>query len=121
MNRHLATTLAREAANGSVDDCLREVQRLADQGRLPEAAALCQAHLRDEGASASAFFWLGMVHDAAGQPESASDCYRKAVYLQPDHTDALWHLALLAEKVGDAAQARGWRRRAERVAERSRR
>ncbi|MBI3414705.1 MAG: hypothetical protein HY043_05195 [Verrucomicrobia bacterium] len=122
-NGHAATSqpFSNALELATADDRLLDVQRLADQGRLPEAAARCQAHLREQGPSANAYFWLGVVHDAAGQPESASECYRKAIYLQPGHTEALWHLALLVEKIGEAQQARGWRRRAERVTERSRR
>lgn len=111
--------LAPAAADVSSDNSLREVQRLADLGRLQEATALCQAHLRDQGINADALFWLGILHDAVGRADSARDCYRKVIYLQPDHAEALSHLALLAEKAGDNAQARGLRRRAERVAERS--
>ena len=96
------------------------IQKLADQGRLREAAELCQTHLREEGATATAYYWLGVVHDAAGKLDLASDCYRKAIYLKPDHAEALWQITLLAEKRGQREEARRWRRRAERVEARGR-
>jgi chemotaxis protein methyltransferase WspC len=40
------------------------------------------------------------------------------VYLEPDHYEALCHLALLAEQAGDAPQAATLRRRAGRIFER---
>lgn len=95
---------------------LEEAQRLADQGRLTEAAALCEALLRDGGPSADAYYLLGLVHDAGRNPDSARDCFGKAVYLQPDHYEALVNLALLADQRGEPHDARRWRQRAERVA-----
>jgi chemotaxis protein methyltransferase WspC len=41
------------------------------------------------------------------------------VYLQPDHYDALCHLALLAEQNGDPVQAAAFKQRAARVYQRS--
>jgi len=89
-------------------------RRLADQGKLKEAAILCQAHLRMEPASAQAWYLLGLVSDARGKPE-ASECYRKALYLNPSHYETLLQLALLSEKSGDAARARTFRQRAARI------
>ena len=105
----------------AVDPCLLEIERLANQGRLEAAATLCRTHLRERGDSAATYFWLGMIHDAAGKIEVARDSYRKAVYLQPNHAEALWHLALLAEKHDSSGEAHRWRRRAERQQQRSRR
>lgn len=107
----------RVAATGSAPaNRLEDAQRLADQGRLTEAAALCEALLRDSGPSADAYYLLGLVHGAGRDPDSARDCFGKAVYLQPDHYEALVNLALLADQRGEPHDARRWRQRAERVA-----
>ncbi len=63
---------------------LERAKVLADAGRLPEAAAVCEAYLREHGPSAQAYYLLGLVRDAGGD-SSAIDCYRKALYLEPDH------------------------------------
>jgi chemotaxis protein methyltransferase WspC len=93
---------------------LELASRLADAGRLAEAAKACEAHLREYGASAAAWYLLGVVRDAMGE-ERAADCYRKVIYLEPNHPEALMHLALLAEKTGDTAGARRFQLRAHRV------
>ena len=93
---------------------LEEARRLADAGRLPEAAALCNAHLRHSLDCAEAYYLLGLVREAGGDL-SAMECYRKALYLQPDHYETLLQMAALAEKNGDSARARTLKRRAQRV------
>jgi chemotaxis protein methyltransferase WspC len=93
---------------------LAVARSLADAGKLAEAAEICRMHLLRHGASAAAYYLLGLVHDAHDQTE-ASDYYRKALYLEPDHADSLWQLALIAQKNGDLAQAREFKRRAQRA------
>jgi len=93
---------------------LDAARQLADAGRLAEAVAICDAHLRKEGPSAQAYCLLGILHDASGDPK-ASDYYRKALYLEPNHYETLLHLSLLLEKNGDNAGARAFKRRAERA------
>lgn len=93
---------------------LAEAERLADQGRMAEAAACCEKHLRSHGPSATAFFLLGLVSDVAQRQKEAIDLYRKALYLEPGHNAALVHLAFLLEKQGDAANAQRLRDRARR-------
>jgi len=94
---------------------LDEAVRLADQGLLVEAASCCEAHLRQHGPSAKAFYLLGLVRDAAGNPTDASNCYRKALYLDPVHHETLVHFAFLVEQQGNSAAAQVLRNRARRV------
>ena len=93
---------------------LETARRLADAGRLKEAAEICEAHLRESRASAQAYYLLGLVRDAGGEP-GAIDCYRKALYLEPNHYESLLQMALLLQKNGDAARARAFKSRAQRI------
>jgi chemotaxis protein methyltransferase WspC len=95
---------------------LEPARRLADAGRLKEAAELCETFLRDQGPSAQAFYLLGLVLDAAGQ-SGALDYYRKALYLEPNHYEALMQMALWSQKCGNSARARTFRLRAQRARE----
>ncbi|HET9374612.1 MAG TPA: CheR family methyltransferase [Chthoniobacterales bacterium] len=104
--------------NNLVPD-LAFAQQLADQGRLREAAEICEVVLREQGPSAHAFHLLGLIRDCAGDQYQANEFYRKALYLEPDHYDSLIHLALLADKNGDRAAAEAWKNRAHRVLERT--
>ena len=96
---------------------LEVVTRLADTGRLAEAREACEAHLREHGASAAVYYLLGLVRDSLGDLRGAAESYRKVIYLDPDHPEALLHLALLAEKQGDPAAARRLITRLRRVEE----
>jgi chemotaxis protein methyltransferase WspC len=95
---------------------LSQASELANQKRFVEAIALCERSLREKGPSAPAYCLMGMICQAAGDRGRAEDCFRKAVYLDPNHDEALLALALLAEHRGDRTAAAGFRRRAERTA-----
>jgi chemotaxis protein methyltransferase WspC len=94
-------------------------ERLADKGQLGEAAEICEISLREQGPSARAFHLLGLIRDCAGDQHQASEFYRKALYLEPDHYDVLIHLALLKDRSGDGAAAKALKNRARRVLERA--
>jgi chemotaxis protein methyltransferase WspC len=93
---------------------LETARRLADAGRLKEAAEICEAHLRESRVSAQAYYLLGLVREAGGEP-GAIECYRKALYLEPNHCESLLQMALLLQKSGDAARARAFKSRAQRI------
>jgi chemotaxis protein methyltransferase WspC len=92
-------------------------EQLADKGQLEEAAEICEVSLHEQGPSARAFHLLGLIRDCEGDQHQASEYYRKALYLEPDHYDVLIHLALLKAKSGDGAAAKALKNRARRVLE----
>jgi chemotaxis protein methyltransferase WspC len=94
---------------------LAEIQRLADAGRLREARTQGEALLAQRGASAPLLFLLGVVAEVSGDTARAEELYRKTVYLEPGHTEALAHLAARAELNGDLRAARSYRERAQRA------
>lgn len=95
---------------------LKLAHRLADEGRLKEAVQVCEDYLKKEP-STEAFYLLGVIHDAGGNTEKAGACYRKALYLDPEHYESLMHLSYFAEKGGDSATAQNLRARAQRIKE----
>jgi chemotaxis protein methyltransferase WspC len=90
---------------------LAQAAELANQERFGEAIAACEQHLRLKGPAPAAYHLMGMIYQAAGDRRRAEDCFRKTVYLDPAHDEALLALALLAERRGDPAAAAGFRRR----------
>ncbi|BAL27274.1 CheR family methyltransferase [Azoarcus sp. KH32C] len=84
---------------------LEHAGRLADQGRLEEAALCCGRYLQTHAFSAPAHHLLGVIRAASGDLASAAAHYRKALYLDPQHPDTLLHFALLLERQGDASGA----------------
>jgi chemotaxis protein methyltransferase WspC len=65
------------------------------------------------------WYLLGLIADAQGEAALALAHYRKTLYLEPGHYEALTHLAALLEVQGDTDGARRLMRRAERASQRS--
>jgi chemotaxis protein methyltransferase WspC len=91
---------------------IAEIQNLADAGDFERALALCEAHLRANGPGAESCYLRALIHDAKNEIASAVEWYRKVVYLEPQHSEALLHLALLYDRQGNPAAAAQLRRRA---------
>jgi chemotaxis protein methyltransferase WspC len=108
----VTTSDAAEAQPAAADGpaSLDDARQFADQGRFEEAIELCAAHLRVHGPSADLFCLLGVVHDASGHADEAEANYRKALYLDPRHEEAVTHLALLAERRGSSEAEVLWSR-----------
>lgn len=103
------------AATGqAAQTSLREIAALADLGRVRDAMAKCLAHIEIHGASADALHLQGLLLDAEGQSRQAQAAYRKALYLDPNHREALLHLAALVASDGDHEGARRLQARAAR-------
>jgi chemotaxis protein methyltransferase WspC len=98
---------------------LAEIARAADAGRLAEVPAAAERHMAEFGPSPDAFYWLGLAHDAADAVEDAMRNYRKALYLAPDHQQALAQLRLLQQRLGDHSGAKALADRLDRLAKRS--
>jgi chemotaxis protein methyltransferase WspC len=96
-------------------DWITAAQQLADRGDLAEAMQLCDRNLNAAGPCAQAFYLKALLHDAFGQSTEAITHYRKALYLDPSHQDALVHLGAALLQDGDTANAQNLFDRAERL------
>ena len=105
---------APEAPAGETDT-LEQVSHYLELGRLNEAATLCEDYLKKNPESGDAYYYLGLISQRKGSPGGAESLLKKAVYLDPAHHLALARLAELAEKRGDSAQAKDYRRRQKRA------
>lgn len=106
------------AKQGNPDSLLERANRLADQGTIDDASEAFHAYLGLVPDSAHAHFMLGLLNEQRHDDKAAEVYLRRAVYLEPNHYDALCHLALLAERRGHDGTARNYRNRAARVFER---
>jgi chemotaxis protein methyltransferase WspC len=97
------------------DDWIAAAQQLADRGNLTEAMQLCDRNLNAAGPCAQAFYLKALLHDACGQGTEAIAHYRKALYLDPSHQDALVHLGAALLTAGDTSSAQHLFDRAERL------
>ncbi|WP_395608905.1 CheR family methyltransferase [Pseudomonas sp. B22129] len=116
--RPFSTTRAQvvpiKAAQSDAGDLLSRIATLANEGKSAEARAACEQYLSNHPPAAQVFYWLGLLSDVAGSALEAQGYYRKALYLEPQHPQALMHLAALLESQGDSAGARRLQARAAR-------
>jgi chemotaxis protein methyltransferase WspC len=102
-----ADPLAPAACPAPAPGTLAAARRLADAGRLAEAQAACDRLLQARPADADALALLGVVLLAAGSADAAYDALGKALYLAPDHPEAITHMIPLCERRGQAAPGGG--------------
>jgi chemotaxis protein methyltransferase WspC len=100
-----------------ISEQLREIEILANQGDLDEAETACTAYLNRFPNSPQGHYLRGCILQAQDKPRLAKESLKKAIYLAPDHQDAMVHLASLAEIQGDKEEARKYRDRAMRIRE----
>ena len=93
---------------------LEQIASLANEGKSLEARAVCEQFLQRHDPQAEVFYWLGLLSDVQGQTSEAQGFYRKALYLEPQHSEALAHLAALLAAQGDTAGAQRLQERAAR-------
>jgi len=98
------------------ESILARVRRMADEGNLNEASNLCEKYLDGDSVNSDAYYLLGLIREAEARDVDAGNLFRKAVYLNPRHYEALVHLAVLAEAQGNLAAAAVYRARASRLA-----
>jgi len=103
-----------KSANPDAATLLANIAALANEGKSAEARAACEQYLRSHEPVAQVFYWLGLLSDVAGLTLEAQGFYRKALYLEPQHPEALMHLAALLQAQGDSAGARRLQERAAR-------
>lgn len=105
------------APAGAEPSPLQLAQELADSGRFADAALACEVLLKLHGPTAEVLHLMGLVRGASGDSTQAERCFRKVLYLQPDHEEALMHLALVLESKGDLRSGHLLRLRAKRHGE----
>lgn len=112
---------AHEHKREDASELLASIARLANAGASEQARAECQRYLGQFAPAAQVYYWLGLLSDTEGDAQQALSHYRKALYLEPQHPEALVHLAALLAAQGDLAGARRLQERAARVGRESER
>ncbi|SAK89799.1 MCP methyltransferase, CheR-type [Caballeronia fortuita] len=85
---------------------LTHARALADAGQLDDAARAAHAYLSAHPSNADAYYLLGVIADARGERQASRGHYRRALYLDPAHREALAHLAACLSLDGDESGAR---------------
>lgn len=110
-----APSMVAIAGQAGESELLAQIARQANAGDSQAALASCERYLRQFEPKAQVYYWLGLLSDTAGDSHNAIIHYRKAVYLEPQHPEALLQLATLLAAQGDEAGARRLQERAARA------
>ncbi len=96
-------------------ELLDQARQRADKGDLKEAIRLCGEVLDKDTTHVQAHYLRGLICLAMDNEEDAGKWLGKALYLDPEHHDALNHLALIAEHRGDGKTSTQLRQRVKRL------
>jgi chemotaxis protein methyltransferase WspC len=69
----------------------------ADSGKLEKAKDACRNLMRQHEENVEVQFMMGLISETAGEWASASQYFRKVLYLHPEHQEALLHSAIVCE------------------------
>jgi tetratricopeptide (TPR) repeat protein len=83
----------------SVAELLNEGQQHHRAGNLPEAEAIYRQVLQAAPGSADAWNLMGVLAHQVGRPETALECIRYALALDPAHTQAQQNLAAIESQL----------------------
>ncbi len=92
-------------------DLLKRSRELADAAKLEDALLCCENYLKSHPLCGEGYFLMGQICQAIGSLAESDRYLAKAVYLMPDHEEALMMLALLRESQGDPTGAAALRKR----------
>ena len=96
-----------------------KIMTMANNGKIADAIKLCSTYLEHNEKDADANYLMAVLHDADSNILKAEEYLRKAIYLDPEHVNAIIHMAVIAERNGDTKTAERMRLRARRVEERN--
>ena len=94
------------------DKLLDDATQLANRGELTKAAEICRRCLKESPTYARSYFLLGLIAEVEGKSVEAEEHYKRALYLDSQHSEAMVHMALLLEARGDQTGAAHLRKRA---------
>ncbi len=104
-----------DRGSGQTGDLYAEARAMADQGQLPEALELCRTFLKENPVHVEAHFLMGLIYEALHNVELAEAFFNRAIYLNPEHGEALNHMAFIELQRGNKDGAQRLRQRAQRI------
>ena len=96
-------------------DLFPKAKELADHGKLLDARELCEIFLNENPVHVEAHFLMGLISEALHDAERAEAFFNRAIYLNPEHAQALNHMAFIELQRGNKAGAERLRQRAQRI------
>ena len=103
---------------GRKNIALESVEQLISEGKYDLALKLCEQYLQTAPESADGYFLLGVIFRSSGDDKKSQSMLKKAVYLDPNHEQAIVLLLRLAEERSDPDAVTSYKRRLQRVRKR---
>jgi len=100
-------------------DTLYEIQRLADSGSIIKAKEECSLYIKKFPGDANGFYLMGVLCNAINDVNFAAEYFEKALYLEPNHYDALVNLSLIFGLSGNYDKEKIYKERARKVYEKN--
>ncbi len=100
---------------GAIAEGVAKARDLADRGLLQEAESCCQRLQATHRFDPDVLCLRGVIKQASGEMHAAEQFFQQALFVVPDHREALTHLMLLSKINGNAAQAANYQRRLDRI------
>ncbi|MCK5893210.1 MAG: hypothetical protein KAG53_02115 [Endozoicomonadaceae bacterium] len=106
------------ASEWLIKDCkerLYAIEILLNSGKLEQAISACRQLMRQHPESVDVQFMMGVISEQKGECALAYRYFRKVLYLQPEHHEALLHSAMVCEQQGEIVKAENLRARLNRL------
>jgi len=118
-NTELPVAVEHRKTPDEIIKTLDTARSLADQGDLKKALELCEHVLEQNAAHVQAYFLRGLIYQALNDYPRAEESFNKTIYLDPNHHEALYYLALIMEDHGERETADRLRQRIQRIHQRA--
>ena len=93
----------------------QEIEKFFYEKEFLMARKLCETYIVEFSGEGEVYHILGRIALAEGEPETAEEHFKKAIYLHPDDENALYYLTEIMKQKGDKAAALRYQQRADRI------
>jgi len=108
----LNKTENKEISNTINCNSIELIRNYANQSKFEEAMEMCSEMIKKNTINDEVYFLVGLIYEAQNKLDLSEQNYNKALYLNPNHYEAVVHLSLIYEKQGNIKQASLFKERA---------
>ncbi len=99
-------------SNEIKENSIEIIRNYANQSKFDEALNMCMDLINKNSINDEVYFLVGLIYEAQNKFDLSEQNYNKALYLNPNHYEAVVHLGLIYEKKGNTKQASLFKERA---------
>ena len=103
------------ANNFPLNSRIREIQQMLHSGLYENALENCNELIKEDSQNADIYYWMGYINEAMNDLNKAEDFYHKALYIEPEHYEAIVKLIIIFESKGWTDKADLLKKRIEKI------